>query len=307
MIICASRRTDVPAFHAEWMMNRLRAGYVLVRNPVANNVVYKLDLTRKNIDCIVFISKDPRPIIPYLKEIGSMGYMYTFQITMTPYGRELEPGVPFKADIADAFKKISDKIGRDRMVWRYDPVIFNDRMGLEYHRKKFELLCKELEGYTNRCTFSFLDMYGKFGRFTDSGILRGVTNDEKDAMAQMMSSMASKCGMTLSYCCADRDLRRFGIEPRGCIDRETMRALNIPFEDMSMPLRAGCRCVKNVDIGAYNTCSHNCVYCYANSSNPEVRIERIYDPQSEMLWGSVDKDDKIVELSTRNVSKIDDF
>lgn len=307
MIICASRRTDIPAFHSEWMVNRLRAGYVLVRNPVAKEVVYKVDLNRRNVDCIVFISKDPRPMIPYLKEIGSMGYMYTFQITLTPYGKDIEPGASFKADIADAFKQISDKIGKDRMIWRYDPIIFNDRLDLDYHRRKFELLCKELEGYTNRCTFSFIDMYGKLGKFSDSGIVRSITSKEKDSMAEMMAPIASKYGMDLSYCCASRDLSRFGIEPKGCIDRGNMRALGIPFEDMSTPLRQGCRCVKNIDIGAYNTCAHDCIYCYANSKDSGSRASKEYDPHSEILWGEIGKEDRIVELSTREVSKIDDF
>ncbi|MFA6804755.1 MAG: DUF1848 domain-containing protein [Candidatus Methanomethylophilaceae archaeon] len=305
MIICASRRTDIPAFHSEWFMNRLRAGYALVRNPVAKTVVYKVDLRRSNVDCLAFMTKDPRPMIPYLKEIGSMGYMYTFQVTITPYGKDIEPGMPFKADVADAFKQISDRIGNDRMIWRYDPIIFNSKMDINYHRRKFELLCRELEGYTRRCTFSFIDMYGKLGKY--SGTLRSVTNAEKDAMGKMMSEVASKYDMTLSYCCADYDLSKYGIEPRGCIDRADMARLCVPFEDMSTPLRAGCRCVKNIDIGAYDTCGHDCIYCYANRSTSDMREKKEYDPQSEMLWGEVSDDDRIIDLSSRDVSRIDDF
>lgn len=305
MIICASRRTDIPAFHAEWMVNRLRAGYCLVRNPVYRQLVYRVDLTRRNVDAIVFISKDPRPMVPYLKEIGSMGHMYMFQITINPYGRDLEPGVPFKADVADSFKEISDRIGKDRVVWRYDPIVINDRYSIDWHRRKFELLCRELEGYTDRCTFSFIDMYGKLGKFGDR--LRSVSFSEMDRMAEMMVPIAERYGMRLGYCCARRDLSQYGIEPRGCIDRQTMRSLDIPFEEMDTPLREGCRCVRNIDIGEYNTCSHDCLYCYANTNDPSSRTEKVYDPEGELLFGTLGPEDEVVPLKGRETPRLSDY
>lgn len=304
MIISASRRTDIPAFHMDWMMNRLRAGYCLVRNPMVANVVYRIDLDPKNVDAIIFVTKNPAPIIPHLKEIASMGHLALFQVTITPYGRDIEPEVPFKADVADAFKAVSERIGADRMIWRYDPIILNDRIGVEYHRRKFELLCKELEGYTRRCTFSFLEMYGKLH---DRPELRSITFAEMDAMAEMMVPIAKRYGIKLSYCCAKHDLSRFGIEPRGCIDRQMMRSLNIPFEEMDSPLRDGCRCVKNIDIGSYDTCLHNCIYCYANRRNKEQRRMKDYDPEGEMLYGSLSPEDTVVPLKGRDVPKLDGF
>lgn len=304
MIISASRRTDIPAFHMDWMMNRLRAGYCLVRNPMVANVVYRIDLDPKNVDAIIFVTKNPAPIIPHLKEIASMGHLALFQVTITPYGRDIEPEVPFKADVADAFKAVSERIGADRMIWRYDPIILNDRIGVEYHRRKFELLCKELEGYTRRCTFSFLEMYGKLH---DRPELRSITFAEMDAMAEMMVPIAERYGMKLSYCCAKHDLSRFGIEPRGCIDRQMMRSLNIPLEEMDSPLRDGCRCVKNIDIGSYDTCLHNCIYCYANRRNKEQRRMKDYDPEGEMLYGSLSPEDTVVPLKGRDVPKLDGF
>ncbi|MBR1888915.1 MAG: DUF1848 domain-containing protein [Candidatus Methanomethylophilus sp.] len=304
MIISASRRTDIPAFHMDWMMNRLRAGYCLVRNPMVANVVYRIDLDPKNVDAIIFVTKNPAPVIPHLKEIASMGHLALFQVTITPYGRDIEPEVPFKADVADAFKAVSKKIGADRMIWRYDPIILNDRINVEYHRRKFELLCRELEGYTRRCTFSFLEMYGKLH---DRPELRSITFAEMDAMAEMMVPIAERYGMKLSYCCAKHDLSRFGIEPRGCIDRQMMRSLNIPFEEMDSPLRDGCRCVKNIDIGSYDTCLHNCIYCYANRRNKEQRRMKDYDPEGEMLYGSLSPEDTVVPLKGRDVPKLDGF
>ncbi len=303
MIICASRRTDIPAYHAEWLMNRLRAGYAMVRNPMVKNLVYRVDLTRPNVDALVFMSKDPRPLMPFLKEIGQMRYIYLFQITLTPYGRDLEPRVPFKADIADAFRALADRIGADRTIWRYDPVIMSDMMDVKWHRRKFELLCRELEGSTRRCIFSFVDLYGR----TDRTGLRLVTAAEADAMGAMMAPIAAAHGIQLSYCCPRFDLTRYGIESRGCLDGRQMAALDIPYEDLTVPLRAGCRCVKNIDIGAYNTCAHDCRYCYANDPGPATRALHRYDPTAEMLYGQVTPDDRVVPLSRRQDARLSDY
>ena len=305
MIISASRRTDIPAFHMEWMMNRLRAGYCLVRNPMVANVVYRIDLDPKNVDAIIFVSKNPAPAVPYLKEIAAMGHLALFQVTITPYGRDMEPGVPFKADVADAFKEISDRLGADRMIWRYDPIILNDRYDLDFHRRKFELLCRELEGYTRRCTFSFLEMYGKLQKHRD--VLRSVTHQEMDAMAEMMVPIAERYGMSLSYCCSKYDLSGWGIEPRGCIDRQYMTRLGIPFEELNSPLREGCRCVKNIDIGSYDTCGHDCLYCYANRSDGSERSQKMYDPEGEMLYGKLEEGDTVVPLLGRDMPRLEDY
>lgn len=286
-------------------MNRLRAGTVLVRNPVHRTTVYRMDITPKNVDCIVFMTKDPRPIIPYLKEIGSMGYMYVFQITVTPYGREVEPGVPFKADIADAFRELSERIGRDRVVWRYDPIILNKTYTPEYHRRKFDTLCREFHGYTDRCIFSYLDMYGKLGKY--ERILRSATKQEKDEMGRILSEVASNYGISLSNCCDDVDLTKYGIEQRGCIDRAWMRSLDIPYVDSSSPLRTGCKCVRVLDVGAYDTCHHGCIYCYANSADPDRRCNTVFDPDNELLVGEVEPRDEVVSLPPSQLTRLGDF
>ena len=306
MIISASRRTDIPAFHSEWLMNRLRAGYCYVRNPMVDSVVYKIDLTRKNVDALVFVTKNPAPMIPHLKEIGSMGHLYMFEVTITPYGKDLEPNVPPKADVAESFRQISDRIGADRCLWRYDPILMNDGyIGVDYHRRKFEILCRELEGYTRRCIFSFVDIYGKFIGMEKR--FRSVTHSEMDLLAQSLKPIADRYGIELTYCCPHYDLTRYGIEPRGCIDGRQLARIGAPFEEMSTPLRDGCRCVKNIDIGAYDTCPHDCVYCYANKVKGAERQGRVYDPESEILYGSVTENDRIVELKGRETPRIEDF
>ncbi|MDO5862469.1 MAG: DUF1848 domain-containing protein [Thermoplasmata archaeon] len=307
MIICASRRTDIPAFHSRWMMARLRAGYCLVRNPVSRSTLHRVDLTRRNVDCIEFVTKDPRPMIPYLREIGAMGHVSLFQVTLTPYGRDLEPGVPFKADISDACEEIAGRIGKDRIAWRYDPVLFTHSIGSDYHARKFDMLCREASRWTDRCVFSFVDIYGKLVGAVANGVFRAPTTAEMEEFCRMAARTAGEYGITLSTCCETMDTTRFGIEPRGCFDAAAMRALDIPYEAQDVPLRAGCRCVKSIDIGEYDTCAHGCVYCYANRSDPSVRRSRLYCEDSELLWGAVMPRDRIVDLRGRDAGRIDEF
>jgi len=307
VIISASRRTDIPAFHSEWLMNRLRAGYALVRNPVAKNVVYRVDLTRRNVDCIAFITKNPMPLEPHLREIGSMGHAYTFQVTLTPYGKDLEPNVPFKADINDCCIRIADRIGRDRMAWRYDPVILNGRIGLEYHRRKFEMMCGEASEWTDRCIISFVDFYGKLFRLAEDGVIRDITREEKASFARMAAKAAEEYGMTVTSCCAKEDLSEYGVISRPCMDAATYRSLNIPYEASSSPMRERCGCIRSIDIGAYDTCKHDCIYCYANHPDTERRASKVFMPESEMLWGGLTPRDEIVDLSSRETARLGDY
>jgi hypothetical protein len=288
-------------------MNRIREGYALVRNPVAKNVVYKVDMSPRNTDILILMTKDPRPMVPHLDELKDRGISVGFQVSITPYGRDIEPGVPDKADVTEAFRKISNEIGRDRMVWRYDPVILNGRIGIEYHRRKFDLLCRELAGYTDRCIFSFVEMHDKLGRLRNEGILRNVSEKEANDIGEAFSGTACENGMELSLCCSEFDLSRYGISSRGCIDGEDMKTLGVPFEKPQAPIRERCACVKNIDIGEYDTCGHDCIYCYANRNTDAARKQRRYDPGSGLLYGSVRGSDVIVELETRKTSKITDF
>ncbi|MCL2148730.1 MAG: DUF1848 domain-containing protein, partial [Methanomassiliicoccaceae archaeon] len=224
MIVCASRRTDIPAFHAEWLMNRLREGYALVRNPVAKSVVHRVDLSPRNMDLLVLMTKDPRPMLPFMEELMDMGVNLLFQVTVTPYGRDIEPGVPGKADVAEAFREVSRAIGRDRVVWRYDPVILNDRLDVGYHRRKFGAILGELGGYTDRCVVGFVEMHGKLRHLSDQGTIRGVSPEEADGIGRALSEAARGSGIELTSCCSPHDLSRHGIQPRGCIGRELMAA-----------------------------------------------------------------------------------
>jgi hypothetical protein len=306
MIICASRRTDIPAFHAEWLMNRLRAGYVLVRNPVAKNVVYRIGLTPRDVDCIVFITKNPAPMLPFMDEIMGMGLKCLFQVTVTPYGKDIEPNVPDKKNVVESVRRLAEQVGRDRVLWRYDPVLFGDDLGLAYHRERFTALCEELEGSVVRCAFSYLDLYPKLGPLVSSGRLRQATRGEKVGFASMAGPVAAAHGIRLTSCCTPEDLSGYGVERAGCLDANTLGGLGIPYEPELSTIRHDCLCVRSVDIGAYDTCRHDCIYCYANSVSTG-RANRIYDDRAEMLCGTLAPHDRLVTLRGRSNARIDDY
>lgn len=283
-------------------MERLRAGNCLVRNPVSRTTLHRIDLTRSNVDCIEFMTKDPRPMLPYLKELNGMGHMYVFQVTMTPYDRRIEPGVDRKADISDACAEISERIGRDRILWRYDPVLYTGRIDSAYHTRKFATFCNEASRWTDRCIFSFVDTYGR----TPAGY-RPPTRAEEAEFCKMAVRTAEDRGISLSVCCAKKDYSEYGIENRGCIDAAMMRSLDIPYETASTPVRGGCRCVKAIDIGEYDTCGHDCIYCYANRSEPSARRTRLYCDDTELLWGAVMPRDRVVDLRGRDAARLEDW
>jgi DNA repair photolyase len=288
-------------------MNRIREGYALVRNPIAKNVIHRVDLTPMNIDLLLLMTKDPRPMIPFIGELKERKVNFGFQVTITPYGRDIEPGVPNKADVAEGFRTISDMIGRNRIVWRYDPVILNDKIDIKFHQRKFSAICGELAGYTDRCIFSFVEIHGKLKRLSDEGTIRKISEAEAGEIGRSFSETAKDSGIELTLCCSEVDLSRYGISTRGCIDKEHMRAAGVPFEELHTPIRAMCQCVKNVDIGEYDTCDHNCIYCYANRNTDKARKEKNYDPKSEMLFGGVRECDVVAGPTSRKTPRITDF
>ncbi|WP_455619893.1 DUF1848 domain-containing protein [Eisenbergiella sp.] len=169
MILSVSRRTDIPCRYSEWFMNRIREGFAVVRNPFNAGQLSRIPMTPEVVDCIVFWTKDPQPLMPYLKELDSRGYRYYFQFTLTPYSKALEPGLRDKKEIIRTFRSLAEQIGSSRIIWRYDPVVLNETMGIEYHRKAFRQLCCELQGCMRSVTVSFVDRYTGNGYWQEPG------------------------------------------------------------------------------------------------------------------------------------------
>lgn len=296
MILSVSRRTDIPAFYSEWFFNRIKEGFVYVRNPLNIHMVSRVPLTPELIDCIVFWSKNPAPMLDRLDELK--GYMYYFQYTINPYNKSMECNVPQKHDGIETFQRLSDKIGPKRVIWRYDPILFTESMDMNYHIQYFEEIAKRLKGYTNTCVISFVDLYKKTQRNLKDTTARELTINEMMSLAGNLFNISQKYGMTIQTCAEDIALEQIGIEHGRCIDdvliEDLLGVKLVVAKDGNQ--RKECGCVQSIDIGEYNTCGHCCKYCYANFDNNIVTKNRqFHNPKSPLLTGELKENDKVVD------------
>jgi hypothetical protein len=304
MIISASRRTDIPAFYGEWFLSRLKAGEVLVRNPIQPKQVSRITLTPETVDALVFWTKNPEPFLSRLPEIDALGYAYYFLFTLTPYDATLEPGVPEKASIIEVFRRLSRLIGPEKVVWRYDPVVITDLFTPTWHAASFIRLSEELSGYTERCVISFLDDYRKVRNRMRTVRYTLPDKTQMEELAGMFAGTAEKHGIELYTCSHDIDLSRDGIMHSRCIDSELIgritgrQPITRPKKDSSQ--RHACGCVESRDIGSYDTCPNGCLYCYAVSSHIKATaVHAACDPASPMLCDSLRGDETITDPSLR--------
>ena len=263
MIISASRRTDIPAFHIDWLLDRLKEGHVTVKNPFNPGQVRLVDLSPDSIECIVFWSKNPASLLKELKFLAQ--YPYYFQFTLNPYDSDIETNLPEKKVLIETFKKLSDTVGPERVIWRYDPVLLNPKYSVNYHIDKFHALSLELSGFTKKAVFSFLHHYRKILKQIKLLGITEIGNEEKQTLAENFSRAAREAGLIIESCATEPGLTEHGIAPGRCIDDRLIR--QITGRDLSVKKdknqRPGCLCVSSVDIGEYNTCSNACLYCYA--------------------------------------------
>ena len=274
MILSASRRTDIPAYYGDWFLSRLKAGSFFVRNPFNPKQAKEIPVSPEDVECIVFWTKNPVPLIPYLPELDKMGYIYYFQYTLTPYDATIERNLPPKRELIRAFQELSGKLGKRKMIWRYDPVLFTGSIGVREHIEFFRVLAEQLAPHTERCVISFLDFYRKTARnIMGCGIVPPDAEMIKN-VSLAFRNIAESCSLHLFSCC--ESLERFGISAGACIDPELIADLTGKKlerkKDRSQ--RKNCNCASSIDVGAYNTCSNGCVYCYANTKPfPEKRME----------------------------------
>lgn len=306
MIVSASRRTDIPAFYSEWFINRLKEGFVYIKNPRNPKRITSVTLSTDVVDCIVFWTKNPRPMLSKLEIIDKMGYPYYFQFTITPYNHYVEKGLPPKSKIMETFKELSDKIGKHRVVWRYDPVIITKDFSEQYHFETFGKMCDILGDHTNKCIFSFIDFYRK-NRERGKGIVDyEVDNLSRNRIAQGFSKIAKSHNIMLETCAEANDLSLYGVLNASCIDSTMIENLiGYPIRGKRDPnQRPACGCIESVDIGAYDSCSHGCVYCYATTNENMVHKNmRQHDPRSPMLIG-YPRGDEIMTAREANCLKV---
>ncbi len=300
MILSVSRRTDIPRFYFDWFLNRLTEGYALVRNPMNFHQVSRITLSPDVVDCIVFWTKNPKPMLEKLDRIAA--YPYYVQFTVNPYGREIEGNLPAKNELTDTFKRLSEQLGPERTVWRYSPVLINETYTEAFHVDFFSMLAERLSGYTEQCKLSFIDLYAKIKKRMAALGVGEIPQEQKNRLAQQLFKIAAGQGIAVSAC-GTIDLAAAGVPPAKCIDDALIsRITGYPFHLKKDPGQRGdCYCVSSVDIGAYDTCGNGCAYCYANDSGQAVtRNCKQYDPASPLLCGSLMQGDKVTERAVKS-------
>ncbi len=291
MIISASKRCDIPSYFGQWFINRLREGYVLIQNPYNPNRVSRASLTREAVDIIVFWTKNPIPFLKYLDEIDTMGYPYYFQFTLTPYGKETEKNLPDKERLIEVFLNLSARLGKNRIIWRYDPIIIDDVYTIEYHRERFTYMAERLRGSTNRCIISFVDNYKSVSRRMGKDITANMVPSNVYAISKIFSEIARDNNIKIYTCAEGHNLQEYNINHGACIDKEIIESiLGTKVQTIiDKNQRSQCLCVESIDIGGYNSCNNGCNYCYALTSEETARENiKSHDPNSPILIGSIE-------------------
>lgn len=295
MIINTGGRTDTVQYYTEWLLRRFSEGYVLSRNPLFPNKVTRYELTPDQVDCVVFCSKNYRPILPRLHEITDRFHTY-FYYTITAYGKDVEPGVPSIRESIETLEALSRQVGRQRVAWRYDPILLTKTYSVKRHIETFEKMARVLSPYIDRCIFSFVEMYKKVEYNMPELIM--LTRRDREVLAREFGAIAGKYGIHIQICGTDEDFTRYGIHRSGCMTLDILgKANGISFRNLKhRGMRRGCHCMESRDIGAYDTCMNGCKYCYANK-DPQKAFEnyRYHDPASPLLLGQVKPEDTIVQ------------
>jgi hypothetical protein len=313
LIISASRSTDIPGFYGQWFMDRLKAGYVKWVNPWNGKPTY-VSLAEARL--FVFWSKNPGPFLPYLKELDKRGLHYYFHVTLNDYETEgLETGLPPLYKRIETFKQLADMIGGQRVLWRFDPLIITDTLSPVKLGERFNRIGRLLSGSTARCTISFMEGYKKtLANLARAGTrIRSWDIGSRAEIVKIIAAAGKEFGIPVVSCAGDDVMRSYGIDPGKCIDDDLIVKL-FSTDDKLMDFlgvergivvygarrghkslkdkgqRSSCRCIVSKDIGGYNTCGHQCLYCYANTS-PQLAVEN----RMEKSAGS----DSIVNLERR--------
>ncbi len=295
MIISASRRTDIPNYYSEWFINRIKEGFVYVRNPINLHQVSKVSLTPDVVDCIVFWTKNPKNMLKYINELNN--YSFYFQFTVTGYGKDVEPNIPDKqTEIIETFKMLSEKIGKEKVIWRYDPILVNSKYTCEYHLRAFRKIAEQLKNHTKKVIISFVDLYEKTKRSTKDLNIENLNLSQMIELASKLSLIASENGLEIETCAEQIDLSEIGISHGCCIDKKLIEQIigsKIKLEK-DKNQRLECGCFESIDIGRYNSCPNGCKYCYANFNSQSVEnCVDLYDITSPILCDAIKDDDKI--------------
>lgn len=306
MILSVSRRTDIPNYYSDWFLNRIKDGFLYVRNPMNVHQISKIDITPKVIDCIVFWTKNPEPMMKRLDELKE--YPYYFQFTLTGYGKDMEPNLPHKRDkMIPIFQNLSSKIGKEKVIWRYDPIIITEKYTLEYHIKAFSEIAEKLNGYTDTVIISFVDSYAKTKKNMEELKVISIETIDIKEIASRLAKIANENNMKIETCAEKIDLSAYGIQHSCCIDKKRVeKTIGCKIKvDKDKNQRAECSCVESVEVGSYNTCKNGCKYCYANYSYDKVKAScQLYHPTAPLLCGEIGEEDSITERKIKSIKEV---
>lgn len=300
VIISASRATDIPAFYGEWFVRRLRAGWVRRTNPF-NRRDSHISFSRARL--IVFWSKNPAPLLPRLDEIDARDINHYFTVTINDYEAErLEPGLPPLAARLETFRRLSARIGPDRVVWRFDPILMGGVLNPATILRLIARVGESLHPFTRKLVISFADIrnYPRVGANlarAGRGDLREPAPDEVAAIAEGIARLNRHWGLAVATCAEEADLSAFGIGHNRCVDGDLMRRCfagdRVLMDFLSAPpggslkdrgQRKACGCIVSRDIGRYGTCPHGCAYCYANATPERARREHAaHAPEADRI------------------------
>ena len=299
MILNTGARTDT----VQWLLKRFEEGYVYARNPLFPNKVVKYELKKEKIDLVMFCSKNYKPILPRLHEITDK-YRTYFHYTVTAYGKDVEPLVPSVDESIETLIALSKQVGKQRVAWRYDPVLLTDKYTIEVHAKTFEYMAEKLAPYIDRYIFSFVEMYKKLK--TNMPEIVPLTETDKNHIAEILGSIANKYGIHIQTCGTNGDYSQYGIRSSGCATLEILGAANgCEFKNLKHKgLREGCHCIESRDIGAYDTCLNGCKYCYANKNPKKAKDNyKLHNPDSPLLLGDLQSFDEVTQGNQKSFLK----
>lgn len=290
MILNVSGRTDIVAFYSKWFMNRYKEGFLDVRNPFNPKLISRINF--EDVDAIVFCTKNPIPILEFLKEIDKP---ILFQVTLTPYKKDIEPNVPPKGIIIKAIKKLSSIVGIDNLSIRYDPIFISEKYNIEYHKYCFDKMCELLNGYVKTIIVSFIDDYKNVKKNSKTLNIKKLDENDYKQIGISFSESAKKYGMTVQTCFEDKNLIEYGFIKQDCVSHElAFKKTGKIYKTWTARKDKKCKCVEMVDIGVYNSCKHFCKYCYANFDEKKVEINfKNHDINSSLLIGNLEKNDII--------------
>ena len=294
MILNTGGRTDTVNYFSEWLLNRFAAGYAYSRNPFHPDVVNRIDLNPETIDVVEFCSKNYRPILSRLHEITER-FNCHFHYTITAYDKDIEPNVPGIDESIETLRDLSAQVGKEKIIWRYDPVLLTGKYTIERHFATFDYIAGRIAPYVSRCVFSFVVWYKKL----HLPELQPISGLQKELIAKGLGEMAAKRHLYIQTCGTKESYEQYGIHHSGCMTRAVYEhSLGLHFKKVEeRGNRPGCRCMESRGLGDYNTCLNGCRYCYANYDHEKARENyRLHDPESPLMIGHLRPTDKIVPL-----------